>query len=154
MLKISGSISRRLFVTAFLLNWIWEGGQMFAFRVAWTWWACFFYCTLATVVDALATLIIFLLLTGFSTPPDKNFRMSKTVLANAALLGAICAIAFEQLAFTYNLWAYNELMPTLPILGTGLLPFLQLTILIPLAIWLVHKTIEIRWHECGTTSKN
>lgn len=55
------------------------------------------------------------------------------------LLGALCAIGFERVAFGLGLWSYNERMIVLPVIKTGLLPFIQLMILVPLAIWLAKK---------------
>jgi len=61
----------------------------------------------------------------------------------AAVLGAWCAIGFEWLAFRFGLWSYSEQMVVLPAIGTGLLPFVQLTILVPSAIWRAGKLKEI-----------
>lgn len=38
-------------------------------------------------------------------------------------------------------WAYGELMPTLPILGTGLAPLLQWLILPPLILWFARRKV-------------
>ena len=65
----------------------------------------------------------------------------------AAGLGALTAIFFEQIAFTFNLWSYGEEMPLLPVLGTGLLPLVQLTVLVPLAIWLTVKLKKNDFYE-------
>jgi hypothetical protein len=62
----------------------------------------------------------------------------------AAFLGALCAVLFEWFAFRSGLWSYGEEMPVLPVIGTGLLPFVQLTLLVPLAIWLSLKLIQRR----------
>jgi hypothetical protein len=57
----------------------------------------------------------------------------------AAFLGAWCAVFFEWLARFSNLWSYNKEMFVIPLLETGLLPFAQLTTLVPMAIWLTGK---------------
>ncbi len=96
------------------------------------------FCTLASVVDALVTIGIYKLLSQF-------FSANQTVFYFlAAVLVAMCAVFFERFAFRFGLWAYSELMPVVPILETGLLPFMQLTLLVPLAIWLTKKDLKKR----------
>jgi hypothetical protein len=38
-------------------------------------------------------------------------------------------------------WQYSDLMPTVPVLGTGLAPLLQWTVLPPLILWLARRRI-------------
>lgn len=40
-----------------------------------------------------------------------------------------------------NLWQYTEAIPTLPLLGTGLSPLLQWSLLPPLVLWLVRRQL-------------
>lgn len=93
----------------------------------------FIFCTLAAVIDAVVTLGINWFLKSFVN------RRSALFYLCAALLGAICAAGFERFAFRFNLWSYSEQMPILPLIKVGLLPFIQLTLLVPLAIWLTEK---------------
>lgn len=60
--------------------------------------------------------------------------------AAAALLGAGWATATEWLALAFGGWSYTEWMPVVPVLGVGLWPFLQLTLLVPAALW-----VAARW---------
>ncbi len=127
-----------LFAAAFALNWIWEVSQTFAFDMSGvSVGKMLLFCTFASVIDGIVTVIVFWLLAKFFKDINWKFFLGATVL------GAISALFFEQMAFTFNLWSYDEEMPVLPILGTGLLPFLQLTILVPLAIWLTMKLKKI-----------
>ena len=121
-----------LAVTAFGLNWIWEMAQMFAFEIKpeERFWQIFLFCTLATVIDAVVTIGIYGLLSRLNLSNPFLFYFL------AALFGAICATFFELFAFQFELWKYNPAMPIVPIIGVGLLPFAQLTLLVPLAIWL------------------
>jgi hypothetical protein len=128
----------RLALIAVGLNWLWEMGQMFAFeskpedsRVK-----ILAFCTLASVVDALVTVGIYGLTTRIYALNQKVFYLL------AAALGASCAIFFEWFAYRFGLWSYGELMLLVPVLGIGVLPFVQLTILVPLAIWLTKKCFE------------
>ena len=126
---------------AFGLNWIWEMAQMFAFEIKpeESRLQIFFFCTLASVIDSLVTIGIFGLLT--------RINLSNLILFYllAVLLGALCAFIFEWFAFRFELWKYNSVMPIVPIIGIGLLPFVQLTLLVPLAIWLARKFKDVRF---------
>ncbi len=123
-----------LFVVAFLLNWFWEVSQTVAFDMRGVGTGkMLLFCTLAAIVDAIITVIVFWSLQKLFRRRDWKFYVS------AAAFGAIFAILFEQIAFIFGLWSYDQKMPVLPFLGTGLLPFLQLTILIPTAIWVTLK---------------
>ena len=54
-------------------------------------------------------------------------------------MGAACAVLFEWFALHLGLWSYGEQLIVVPFIGIGLLPFVQLTLLVPLAIWLAKK---------------
>ena len=125
-----------LFAVAFGLNWIWENGQMFAYRAEANGspLTSFLFCTLAAVGDAVVTTGIYGFLKLLIEPGGAKFYLS------AAASGAACAVGFEWLAFRFDLWSYGERMIVLPILGVGLLPFVQLALLVPAAIWLARKS--------------
>lgn len=120
---------------AFGLNWIWEMAQMFAFEIKpdESCLRVFFFCTLASVVDAIVTAAIYAVLKLLLRLGGAKFFLA------AAFSGAWFAVFFEWLARLFNLWSYNEKMPVIPFLETGLLPLTQLTLLVPLAIWLAQK---------------
>lgn len=58
------------------------------------------------------------------------------IAAAAAALGAASAAVFEMWAVASGRWTYNDRMPLVPLIGAGLWPVLQMTILPPLALWL------------------
>ncbi len=135
MQKRAERICPTLAITAFGLNWIWEMVQMFAFEIKpeESLWQIFLFCTLASVIDTGVTIGIYGLLSRINLSNPFLFYLL------AALCGALCATLFEGFAFWFELWEYNRAMPILPIIGIGLLPFAQLTLLVPLAIWLTQK---------------
>ena len=124
-----------LFAVAFGLNWIWETGQMFAYatEAGDSRTKSFLFCTLAAGADAVVTVVISGFLKSLVKPTGVKIYLS------AAILGAMCATVFELSALRFGLWAYSERMIVLPVIGAGLLPFIQLTLLVPLAIWLTRK---------------
>ena len=119
---------------AFALNWVWEIVQMSAYKSAeGKMLESLIFCTLATAVDALTILAIYAAAAFFIDWQDWRCYLT------AALLGSDFALLFEKIAFGFGWWSYNDRMPVLPVLGTGLLPFVQLTALAPLSIWLAIK---------------
>jgi hypothetical protein len=120
---------------AFGLNWIWQIGQMFAYaaEAGDSWTKSFLFCTLASVGDAIVTIAIYVLLKFLIRLDGAKFYLC------AAISGALCAAFFEWFAFRFGLWSYGEQMIVLPIINVGLLPFVQLTLLVPLAICLSGK---------------
>ncbi len=124
-----------LLMVAFGINLVWEISQMSYFegKPGGSTAGNLFFCALASVIDALTTAAVFWLLVKSLKKPDWKFYLA------AAFLGAVCAVIFEVAAGAFGLWSYSEKMPVIPFINTGLLPFVQLTILIPLAIWLALK---------------
>ena len=57
--------------------------------------------------------------------------------------GIVATIVLEWLA-TRNSgrWVYAETMPTIPVLGTGVLPLLQWLLIPPIVVWLVRRQIR------------
>jgi hypothetical protein len=45
----------------------------------------------------------------------------------------------EHLALSGGWWSYSDAMPLVPGTDAGLLPFVQLTILTPLSLWLAGR---------------
>ena len=101
------------------------------------WLKAFLSCTGASVIDAVVTVAIYALLARLMKLNNAKFYIG------AAVLGALCAVGFEWFAFRFGLWSYGEQMIVLPVINVGLLPFVQLTLLVPLAIWLTRKFKDV-----------
>ncbi|REJ76285.1 MAG: hypothetical protein DWQ47_11795 [Acidobacteria bacterium] len=124
-----------LFGVGFLLNLVWELLQMplytnlseFGYLLGIT------FCSLASIIDAVTILIIFVVL-------EVTFGVSNLLYyLGAALLGAAIAVFFELFALETGLWSYEQSMPAVPELDIAVLPIVQLTILVPLSIFLANK---------------
>lgn len=107
---------------------IWTEGtpQEIAFAVA--------HCTAGDLLIALSSLIAGLVIAGDKSWPAKRFW---AVAGVAVAVGVAYTIFSEWLNLVVReSWAYSDLMPIVPILGTGLSPLAQWTI-IPLAglVW-------------------
>ncbi len=102
-----------------------------------SWTKSFLFCTLASFTDAIVTVATYVFLKFLMKPGGAKFYLC------AAVLGALCAIGFEWFAFRFGLWSYGEQMIVLPVINVGLMPFVQLTLLLPLAIWLTRKFKDV-----------
>ena len=88
------------------------------------------HCTAGDVLIAGASLLGALLLLGSARRPDERYL---AVAALTLFVGVAYAIFSEWLnTQVRGSWAYSDLMPTLPVTGTGLSPLAQ-WIVIPLA---------------------
>lgn len=124
-----------LVLAAFLLNWLWEIAQMPAYAVpARTLGAS----ALAHVMPGLGDVAITLGVYGIAALADGRLSWGMSggwhVYTTAALLGGASATAYEWIALAQGWWSYSDLMPVVPVLGVGLWPLLQLTLLIPAAV--------------------
>lgn len=130
-----------LFVSAFGLNWVWEMLQMpaYAKTIGNSWQTKTLVCTAASVIDAVITLGVYGLGARLTGRMEWAMRESRKVYLSFALAGAVCAVLIEKVALAFDFWSYSERIPVLPALGTGLLPFLQLTLLLPLALWIAQR---------------
>jgi hypothetical protein len=124
-----------LVLAAFLLNWLWEIAQMPAYAAPAR---SLGASALAHVVPGLGDVAITLGVYGIAALADGRLSWGMTggwnVYATAALLGGTCAAAYELIALAQGWWSYSDLMPVVPVLGVGLWPLLQLTLLIPAAV--------------------
>jgi hypothetical protein len=129
-----------LFVSSFVLNWVWElGHKPFCAEMAkQSWRQTLLLGTAASLGDVVLTFVVYGV--GALTIGHLRWTMSRTwnVYAAAAVLGAAPAAAVECHALASGRWSYTELMPIVPGVGLGLWPLLQLTLLVPIALWSAH----------------
>ena len=127
-----------LIIAAFCLNWLWEMLQMpaYAEMAGRPWAETARRCTVATFGDVFMTLAVYAV--GALAAGDLRWATSIrwNSLVATALLGAHWAAGVEWWAIATERWTYNELMPTVPLLGVGLWPLLQLMVLTPAAFCL------------------
>ena len=133
-----------LLVAAFAMNWLWEMAQMSAYAemAGRPWGETLLTCTVAGFGDALVTLVVY----AAGALVTRNWRWTLkggwTVYLFAALAGALCAATVEWAALYAGQWSYATGMPK--VLGAGLLPLLQLTLLVPASF-----RVALWWHGRG-----
>jgi hypothetical protein len=111
----------------------WEGSPWeIAFAVA--------HCTAGDVLIATASLVLALLLFGDRGWPERGFQQ---VAAATVVFGLGYTVFSEWLnTEVRRSWAYSDLMPVVPVLGTGLSPLMQ---------WIVIPLAAFRWAQWAAT---
>lgn len=84
---------------------------------------------------------------GFHRRDQKlDYATEQVGYRNLYCVGLVATIIFEALATgALERWVYNDAMPRLPIVGTGLLPVIQWLVIPPLVIWFVRRPIGTRF---------
>lgn len=133
-----------LFVAAFALNWPWEMSQMSVYveMAGRPWGETLLTCTAATIGDALVTLAVYA--AGALVTRNSRWALKGDwkVYLSAALAGALCAVVIEWAALYAGHWSYTNGMPE--VLGVGVLPLMQLTMLVPAAF-----RVALWWYGRG-----
>ncbi len=133
-----------LWLAAFGLNMIWELAQVFAFSslAEASAFEIFILVTIASIADAVITLVAYLV----TALVKREWHWWKSVetldFMIFAIVGAVSATLIETIALSRGTWTYGEYMPIIPLLEIGLLPFLQLTVLLPAALF-----AALRWRR-------
>lgn len=120
-----------LAVVAFLLHLIWENTQAPLYSGYQSFSRHFPICFVATFGDVVITLSALAFMRLFkkdiSHPAD---------FLGLAIVGFLIAVVIEQHALLAGKWSYAPSMPIVPILKVGLVPVLQMTLLLPLSFYL------------------
>jgi hypothetical protein len=141
-------------IFSFLLNFVWEIQQMPFFQVPpeFSYLNLIRNCTLATVGDVGISLIAFWSVAALSKSRQWFRQPRCSQIVGFILVGIVITVVFEALATgALNRWQYAQLMPTLPLLGTGLLPLLQWLLLPPIILWFVKRQLsDIQQRRSGS----
>ncbi len=110
-----------IFVISFLLNLIWENLHVFLYSNYRGGQITEFILARATLADAVMITIIALPFIFFPALAKKDWLI--------IVVGIIIAVVIEWYALATGRWSYNDLMPLLPLIRTGLTPTIQLGLL-------------------------
>jgi hypothetical protein len=129
---------------AFLLNYPWEFLQVpfFEGMAAAPHWDAVRFCTRATLGDAAIALIAFWAVAAWTHSRDWILEPTTKQVLGFIAVGVAITLAFEWLATeVLGRWAYADAMPTIPLLGTGILPLVQWIVLPPIIVWFVRRQL-------------
>lgn len=107
-----------IFILAFLANLIWENLHSFLY-------VHYQGGDITQIILLRATLFDATFIT-LASLPFLFFKFFNNKPWLIIIIGIIFAIILEHWALTSNRWAYNDLMPIIPIINTGLTPTIQL----------------------------
>jgi len=136
-------------LASFVLNEIWEMAQMPAYveTAGHPWMSTLGLCTQAAVGDV--GIILGIYAAGALAAGDLGWGLSGrwNIYATAAVLGLTYATLVEHAALAAGRWSYTEHMLVVSVLGAGLWPLLQMTLLPPLTF------LFARWWASRSATK-
>jgi hypothetical protein len=102
-------------------------------------------CTRAAMGDVGIILVIYVTSALVGGGLRWGLRGRSSMFATTAVVGLAYAVLVEDLGLAAGRWSYTERMPVMPVLGVGLWPLLQMTLLPPLlfifAKWWVARNL-------------
>ncbi len=135
-------------IFSFLLSFFWEIQQMWFYQIPpeYSHFDIVRNCTFATVGDVVIILIAFWAVVALSKSRQWLRYPSRRQMSVFILVRVVITVVIEALATgSLNRWTYAESMPTIPILGTGLVPLAMWFLVPPLTIWFTRRqTLPIR----------
>jgi hypothetical protein len=150
--KSTGPLFITLLIVAFVLNWTWEMLQMFAYAgmtdAPWT--KTIVLCSVASLGDVGITVIVFVTVALAAGKLSWAWDFKWHSYTAAALIATCYSTLTELWGLASGTWAYTANMIVVPVLNVGLWPFLQLMLLVPLAIWIA-ALISQRFDESLTS---
>lgn len=128
----------------FLLHYPWEFLQVpfYESMPEMGHWEAIIFCTRATLGDVLISLGAFWAVALIFR--DRNwirFLCGSAIIIFITVGVAVTVVLEWHAAIVTERWQYDENMPVLPLLGTGISPLLQWIVLPVLTIWLVRRQI-------------
>jgi len=128
-----------LSLIAFVLHVIWENMQAPLFQGYVSFIAHFPMCLVGTVGDVAITLFVYFIVALLKNDFNWIATLNKKDIIILVVIGFLIAVGIEWRALLFGRWAYADAMPIIPYLKVGLLPILQMTLLLPLSMYLTKK---------------
>lgn len=141
-------VLRRYLVATLVGHVVWEIGQLPLYTL-WTEGTlgqqvfAILHCTIGDIMIAGLALLLALALVGRATWPDKG---ALRVYVASLMLGVGYTIFSEWLNVNVRQsWTYSDLMPVVPIIGTGLAPLLQ-WVVVPTVVFAI-ALCRLPWQD-------
>ncbi|NCN24736.1 hypothetical protein GW918_01490 [Candidatus Berkelbacteria bacterium] len=130
-----------LSLIAFVLHIVWENAQAPLFQGYASFIAHLPMCLIGTAGDVVITLSVYLIVALLKNDSNWISTLNKKDFAVLAIIGFLIAIGIEWRALLFGRWTYAEGMPIIPYLKVGLAPIIQMTLLLPISIYLTKKIV-------------
>ncbi len=129
-------------IFGFLLNFVWEIWQapLFKSMDSLTHFEATLHCTQAALGDVVILLIVFWIIA--LTVRSRRWIIYPKIIPVIGFIatGIVFTVVIEAIAIhILNRWQYAAVMPTLPILGTGIAPILQWLIIPPIIVFMMSR---------------
>ena len=98
---------------------------------------------LATIGDVLYTYAAFGLVSALKRRVDWIYTIRGSEYLLLAGLGFVMALCIEYRGVVLSRWSYLPAMPIIPILGVGLSPVLEMTVLLPVTFFIVSRLLKV-----------
>lgn len=133
-----------LSIIAFVLHIIWENAQASLFQGFASFSEHFPMCVVGAVGDVAITLFVYFIVALLKNDFNWIVTLNKKDIISLAVVGFFIAVWIEQRALLFGRWAYADAMPIIPHLKVGLLPILQMILLLPFSMYLTKKSIVVK----------
>ena len=141
------SIAARIVPGFALANLAWEIGQLPLYTL-WTEASAptiayaVIHCTAGDVIIGVTALAIALTMTR--SGPVETWRIGKIAVITALSQGLFTVFSEWLNVHVLQSWAYSDLMPVVPVLGTGLSPLAQSLALPPIVLFTLVRVLPLR----------
>jgi hypothetical protein len=125
-----------LSITAFLTHLVWENAQA---RLFFAGYQSFFQHFPACLSGTIGDVVITFLVLGIVLLLKKEKPRTAADFLVLAVIGLVVAVAIEQHALLVGTWGYMPAMPIVPILNIGLIPILQMALLLPFSFYVAGR---------------
>ena len=131
-------------IFAFLLNFVWEMWQIPFYQdmLAKAHGDGVWQCTRATFGDVLIMLVAFGTVAVTARSRCWILQPSWPQLLAFVAVGVLITVGMEEISTRLDRWTYADIMPILPLLGTGVLPLVQWVVIPPLVVWFVRRQLN------------
>ena len=121
-----------LILVSFLLHLLWENAQAPLYAGYQSFSQHFSICFVGAIGDVIITLFAL----AFMRLLKKEGLQTIADYLTLAIIGLVVAVLIEQNALLVGKWSYASAMPIVPWIKIGLMPIIQMTILLPLSFYL------------------
>ncbi len=134
-------------ISAFGLNYLWEMLQMpFFAGMSFLDWQAWIFCLVATLGDVVMIMVILLVGRWVFGCWEWAVKLNGKKVLYLVIAGASLAVIAEIVGLMLGYWQYSSLMPAIPWLGIGLVPFMQMLIL-PIASYKVAHHLLYNYYK-------
>lgn len=133
-----------LFAFGVLANWPWEWLQFRFYRHPGGRFAIWSHTIFAALADGALVLVLYMI-GWLMTRADRWYVNARPrVYAMVALTAVALATGSEAAAlYVFERWSYTSAMPTMPLLGIGLVPLLQALVMPPI-VFIITDSVQKR----------